>query len=166
MAVRRAQAGDAAALGEIHVRTWRAAYEHVFGAARLAGMRAGRRTEQWRGWLAQGVDAWVCEGEDGSIVGFVWIGDSREAEREGELFAIYVLPEAWGSPAGRELMAVARDALRAAYPTSILWVLEDNPRARRFYEREGWSLDGGRKEEELLGAIVTEVRYRLSETGT
>jgi ribosomal protein S18 acetylase RimI-like enzyme len=166
MAVRRAQAGDAAALGEIHVRTWRAAYEHVFGAARLAGMRAERRIEQWRGWLAQGVDAWVCEGEDGSIVGFVWIGASREAEREGELFAIYVLPEAWGSPAGRELMAVARDALRAAYPTSILWVLEDNPRARRFYEREGWSLDGGRKEEELLGAIVTEVRYRLSETGT
>jgi len=82
------------------------------------------------------------------------------------LFAIYVLPEEWGSPAGRELMAVAREALRAAYPTSILWVLEDNPRARRFYEREGWEPDGGRQEEELLGATVTEVRYRLSETGT
>jgi hypothetical protein len=40
-------------------------------------------------------------------------------------------------------------------------VLEDNPRARRFYEREGWALDGGRKEEELLGTIVAEVRYRL-----
>jgi GNAT superfamily N-acetyltransferase len=161
VAVRRAQAGDAAALGEIHVRTWQAAYEHVFGAERLAGMSAARRAEQWRRWLAEGVDAWVYEEEDGSVVGFVWIGDSREAERVGELFAIYVLPESWGSAAGRELMAVARDALRAAYPTSILWVLEDNPRARRFYEREGWALDGGRKEDELLGTTVAEVRYRL-----
>ena len=162
MAVRRAQAGDAARLGEIHVRTWQAAYEHVFGADRLAGLRPERRAEQWQGWLAEGVDAWVFEEEAGPVVGFVWIGDSREAEDEGELFAIYVLPEAWGSAAGRELMAVARDALRAAYPTSILWVLEDNPRARRFYEREGWALDGGRREEELLGATVAEVRYRLS----
>jgi GNAT superfamily N-acetyltransferase len=162
VAVRRAQAGDAAALGEIHVRTWQSAYEHVFGAERLARMSAARRTEQWRRWLAEGVDAWVFEEEDGSVVGFVWVGDSREAEGEGELFAIYVLPDSWGSGAGRELMAVGRDALRAAYPTSILWVLEDNPRARRFYEREGWELDGGRKEDELLGTTVVEVRYRLT----
>jgi len=161
MAVRRAQAGDAAALGEIHVRTWRVAYEHVFGAERLARMSGERRTEQWRRWLAEGVDAWVFEEEDGAVVGFVRVGDSREAEGEGELFAIYVLPESWVSAAGRELMAVAREALRAAYPTSILWVLENNPLARRFYEREGWELDGGRKEDELLGATVVEVRYRL-----
>ena len=38
---------------------------------------------------------------------------------------------------------------------------EDNPRARRFYEREGWTLDGARKEDELLGATVAEVRYRI-----
>jgi ribosomal protein S18 acetylase RimI-like enzyme len=162
LAVRRVEPGDAAALGEIHVRTWQAAYAHVFGAERLAAMSAERRTEQWRRWLADGVEAWVYEDEAGTVVGFVWIGDSREAPDEGELFAIYVLPEAWGSAAGRELMAAGRDALQAAYPTSILWVLEDNPRARRFYEREGWTLDGGRKEDEVLGSVVAEVRYRLT----
>jgi ribosomal protein S18 acetylase RimI-like enzyme len=159
--VRRAQAGDAATLGEIHVRTWQTAYEHVFGAERLEAMSAERRTEQWRRWLAEGVEAWVYEDDAGAVAGFVWVGDSREASGEGELYAIYVLPEAWGSEAGRQLMAVGRDALRSAYPTSVLWVLEDNPRARRFYEREGWALDGGRKEEELLGVTVVEVRYRL-----
>jgi hypothetical protein len=41
-------------------------------------------------------------------------------------------------------------------------VLEDNPRARRFYEREGWEHDGGRKDDELLGVTVSEVRYRLA----
>jgi hypothetical protein len=39
-------------------------------------------------------------------------------------------------------------------------VLDDNPRARRFYEREGWAPDGRTKREELLDVEITEVRYR------
>ena len=55
------------------------------------------------------------------------------------------------------------DAMRAAgHRDAILWVLDDNPRARRFYEREGWTLDGGRKEQDHLGVRVAEVRYRLN----
>jgi len=58
-------------------------------------------------------------------------------------------------------------ALReSGYREVILWVLEDNPRARRFYEREGWALDGGRKEDEFLGVQVTEVRYRKAVSDT
>jgi RimJ/RimL family protein N-acetyltransferase len=41
-----------------------------------------------------------------------------------------------------------------------LWVLRDNERARRFYERAGWSFDGTEKEDVVAGATVTEVRYR------
>jgi ribosomal protein S18 acetylase RimI-like enzyme len=163
VAVRRARLEDAAAIAEVHVRTWQAAYEHVLGAERLGAIDLDRRRENWRRALTEGWgDVWVAEDESGSVVGFVSIGDSRETDGEGELFAIYVLPEAWGSAAGRELMAEARDALRERYPTSILWVLEDNPRARRFYEREGWEHDGGRKDDELLGVTVSEVRYRLA----
>jgi RimJ/RimL family protein N-acetyltransferase len=50
----------------------------------------------------------------------------------------------------------------AGYRAAILWVLEDNPRARRFYEREGWELDGAAKEDDFLGVRVAEVRYRLT----
>jgi len=39
-------------------------------------------------------------------------------------------------------------------------VLEDNPRARMFYERCGWSADGERKAEERWGVSASEVRYR------
>ncbi|HUZ14719.1 MAG TPA: GNAT family N-acetyltransferase, partial [Gaiellaceae bacterium] len=99
--------------------------------------------------------------EGGVVVGFAWTGDSRDEPGKGELFAIYVVPEAWGSGAGSALMASALEALRS-YSSATLWVLEDNPRARRFYEREGWSLDGGRRDEEFLGVTVAEVRYRIT----
>jgi GNAT superfamily N-acetyltransferase len=158
--IRPARPGDAAAVAEVHVRTWQAAYEHVFGAERLASIDTPERRGRWERWLADGERVWVAA-DEGRVVGFVWIGDSRDAPDEGELFAIYVMPDAWGSGAGRGLMALARLELRCAYPTSMLWVLEDNPRARRFYEREGWVLDGASKTDQFLRTEVTEVRYRL-----
>jgi len=160
--VRPARRADAAAIADVHVRTWQAAYEHVFGAERLAGIGERRRT-QWEERLVDPPPDWrvfVAEEAD-RVVGFVWTGDSRDEPGKGELFAIYVLPEAWGSGAGPELMASALEALRG-YSSAALWVLEDNPRARRFYEREGWILDGGRRDEEFLGVPVTEVRYRTT----
>lgn len=60
-------------------------------------------------------------------------------------------------------MRVGIEALRAAgHREAILWVLDDNRRARRFYEREGWRLDGAVKEDDFLGVRVSEVRYRIT----
>lgn len=38
-------------------------------------------------------------------------------------------------------------------------MLDDNPRARRFYELAGWSADGMAREIELFGLRFPEVRY-------
>ena len=162
--VRRARREDAASIAAVHVRTWQAAYEHVFGAERLAAIDLHAREEQWRQRLAE--PEWqevvlVVEDEN-SVVGFASCGESRDAAGEGELYAIYVLPESWGSGAGPVLLAAALAALRERFNQAILWVLEENPRARRFYEREGWTLDGGRREEEFLGVPISEVRYRFA----
>ena len=53
-----------------------------------------------------------------------------------------------------------RGTARSSYAEATLWVLEENPRARAFYERCGWSLDGERKSEERWGVSAAEVRYR------
>ena len=49
---------------------------------------------------------------------------------------------------------------RRGFREGVLWVLEDNPRGRDFYERQGWHADGGRKVEDLGGVELTELRYR------
>jgi ribosomal protein S18 acetylase RimI-like enzyme len=119
----------------VHVRTWQAAYAHVFGVKRLAGIDLDARERRWRERLAaprpHGA-VFVAE-TGGSVVGFASCGESRDAIYEGELYAIYVLPEAWGSAAGQALMAATLASLRASgFPTASLWVLDDNPRAQRF----------------------------------
>ena len=162
MVVRRAVVADAAAIAGVHTRTWQAAYEHVFGAERLAAIDVSRRVAGWERGLAAGETVFVAE-DGGWIVGFASVGASRDLEGVGELYAIYALPEAWGTGAAAALAQAGVAALRnAGFAEAVLWVLEDNPRARRFYEREGWILDGGRKEDEFLGVCVPEVRYRIT----
>jgi ribosomal protein S18 acetylase RimI-like enzyme len=54
---------------------------------------------------------------------------------EGEVYAISVDPRRWGEGIGRELLSASEEATRElSYREAGLWVLEDNPRARRFYE--------------------------------
>jgi len=164
--VRPARPEDAAAVAEVHVRTWRAAYEHVFGAERLATLDLAQRRARWQERLAAPSPDWhvfVAEHDDGSVAGFAVAGESRDSSGEGELYSIYVLPDAWGSGAGSGLIRAAIESLRGlGFHTATLWVLEDNPRARRFYEREGWAADGGRRETEHLGVHTGEVRYRIT----
>ncbi|HXY16636.1 MAG TPA: GNAT family N-acetyltransferase [Gaiellaceae bacterium] len=162
MQVRRARPGDAAAIAEVHVRAWQAAYEHVFGAERLAELDVGRRRTGWERILAAPDEQVLVAEHEGEVVAFASVGPSRGAADEGELYAVYALPSAWGSGAGPKLMRESLAALRElGYRAATLWVLEDNPRARRFYEREGWCLDGARREGEHLGVATAEVRYRI-----
>lgn len=47
-----------------------------------------------------------------------------------------------------------------AWQAASLWVVTTNTRARGLYESEGWSDDGAVRSEDVLGAVVEEMRYR------
>lgn len=161
MQVRKATAEDAAGIAGVQERGWQAAYRHVFPADELD--RGGFiHAERWNERIARPPAGWstfVAE-HDGEIVGFTSVGPSRDESGIGELYAIYVEPEQWSLGTGRALIEQAEQQLRADYTEATLWVLEDNPRARQFYERAGWSVDGGRKAEARWGVRAPEVRYR------
>jgi GNAT superfamily N-acetyltransferase len=77
----------------------------------------------------------------------------------GELYAMYVAPAWWSTGTGRALMGHVLTALGAdGYPRAVLWVLADNARARRFYERAGFTPDGGTNVITGLGGVL-ELRY-------
>jgi GNAT superfamily N-acetyltransferase len=81
------------------------------------------------------------------------------AGQVGEVYALYVIPDWWSTGTGRSLMSCAVATLSdAGYQRAVLWVLEANDRARRFYEKAGWIPDGASNVLAGLGRAV-EVRY-------
>ena len=162
---RAARMGDARALAVLHVETWRAAYRGLLPEALLASLDVDSREQNWRQILSEGDAVMVAE-RGSHLLGFSSYGTSRDDDASpgvGELFAIYVSPAAWGTGVGRQLHDLAAEALTSSGCTeATLWVLDGNERARRFYERCDWRHDGRVKTDEMVGATLTEVRYRRS----
>lgn len=139
---------DADALAALHNSVWREAYagllpEHAFDEVALE-----RRRARWRQMLIEHSSEELREhlrvgrAPGGELVGMMTIGAARDesAPRPLELMALNVDARFHGTGLAQALVAeLLRD--RPAY----LWVVEENPRARRFYEKVGFSADGGRK---------------------
>ncbi|MFT3772752.1 MAG: GNAT family N-acetyltransferase [Minicystis sp.] len=166
--IRLAEPADARAVAVIHVEGWRAAYTGLMPEAVLAAFSIDEREQTWRDRFA-GLDPSEARTMvaviDGQVLGWASTGPCRDDDREGgdgELWALYIDPASWGRGIGRALFAAAAADLRAhGHRALTLWVLDGNARARRFYEAAGMHADGAHKDEEIQGAHLPHVRYRL-----
>lgn len=161
--VRLATASDADAIGRVQVETWRAAYVGLLPQETIDAFDVSARQAMWREGLGRvpqpGSSTFVALVND-EIVGFASVGASHSEEGPGELYAIYVDSSRWGHGAGRALIERAEASLReSGFREALLWVLQGNERAERFYRAAGWEHDG-EKEDVFQGATVTELRYR------
>ena len=88
-------------------------------------------------------------GEDSGML--AW----QHVEEKAEIVAIHSLPESWGTGLGAAMLS---EALRQIGEKPVfLWAFRENQRARRFYEKQGFSWDGTERISEFDGA--PEVRY-------
>jgi putative acetyltransferase len=115
--------GDEDAAVALWLRTWQAAYPAIDFAARLGWWR-----ERWRKELVPNAAIMVAE-ETGALVGFVTI------DANAYLDQLVVSPDRWGS---RLADALVDEAKRLSPDSITLLVNEDNARAIRFYERNGF----------------------------
>ena len=165
--VRHALAEDAEAIARLQVISWQAAYAGIIPDGHLAAMSAAEGARRHRARLAAppARAADLLAERDGTAVGWASCGPTRDddldASAVGEIRAMYADPSAWSTGVGAALMQASLDHLaRAGFTAVTLWVLEDNARARSFYERWGFRVDGAHQVAEL-GAPVGEVRYAL-----
>ena len=164
--IRTAGVDDAPQIARVHIASWQEAYAGVVPDDVLANLDVVRREEEWHGWLENGprdgVRTWLASSEEAGVVGFATLGPSRDEDAErrtSEIYAIYLVPDAWGHGVARDLMRTMLAEPEAEDPIT-LWVLADNPRARHFYRRHGFDSDGTERLEDFGGARLLEVRYR------
>ncbi|MFF8357849.1 GNAT family N-acetyltransferase [Streptomyces chartreusis] len=156
---------DCDRVAEIRIGGWRSAYRGLIPQSYLDALDVARDAERRRGYFSQG-DASVLDlvaERDGEIVGWACHGPYRDGEartEDVELYAIYVDPGRYGTGIGHALLQESvRRCTAAGHPRMLLWVLKDNARARRFYERAGFRADGAEEPFEVAGVEVPEVRY-------
>ncbi|WP_328779475.1 GNAT family N-acetyltransferase [Streptomyces canus] len=156
---------DCDRVAEIRVRGWQSAYRGLIPQSYLGAMSVARDAERHRTRFGQGdgsVVNLVAE-RYGEVMGWACHGPYRDGEArtaDAELYAVYVDPRRYGTGIGHALLLEALwNRTAVGHERMYLWVLKDNTRARRFYERAGFEADGTEEPFEADGVPVPEVRY-------
>ena len=138
----------------VHWSSWREAYRGIVDQGYLDSLLLPDFEKRTYGAIDNALIA-----KDGErVVGFVYYSEYRGEDLKdyGEVTALYVSSDYYGRGAGYNLMKAALEQLKM-YPNVALWVIKDNVRARKFYERCGFCYDGAEKIT-TLGFPVVEVR--------
>lgn len=160
--IRYADIEDARILGEIHSQSWKVAYKGIVPDEILNNITIEKRQKYFEKALTEGWEEDAIIFMDNKAVGLICIGKCRDEDKEdssGEIWGIYLLPEYWNMGIGSELINWGLGELKKRnYDKAILWVLEDNLNARKFYEKIGFEHDGTVKEISI-GKTLNEYRY-------
>ncbi|MBT2674869.1 GNAT family N-acetyltransferase [Streptomyces sp. ISL-14] len=156
---------DCARVAEIRIGGWQSAYKGLIPQSHLDALDVAQDAERRRALFTQAdgrVVNLVAE-HYGEVVGWACHGPYRDGEvrtEDAELYALYVDPGRYGGGIGHTLLQESlRRCTAAGHTRMLLWVLEHNTRARRFYERAGFRPDGSEEPFEVDGVEVPEVRY-------
>lgn len=168
LTVRFAGQGDADAIAQVRITTWKIAYQGLIPQDILDQLDAGEDALRWHERLANLPDerqAFVIEVNEppgmSKVVGFAVCGPDRDLDPEypAELYALYVLPGYQGLGAGRKLVSHVVEWLRTrGYERMLIYVLRDNHAARKFYEALGGKIVR-EKIGDIRGVLLPEVGY-------
>lgn len=158
MEIQKADLHDAWDIATIQVKTWQEAYVNIICDEYLENMSITKRFKYLqKDFLEEHTQHLYVIKEAKKTVGFCAF--DTLSEDEGELSALYFLPEYWGQGYSKFAMTYVCQILCKQGCTKLsLWVLEANARARRFYEKCGFVYDGMNKIVQL-GTPVTQLHY-------
>ncbi|MEW4414551.1 GNAT family N-acetyltransferase [Clostridium sp. AN503] len=151
-------ADDRMEISKIYEESWKYAYKGIIPQDNLDSIPKGRWSTNldnpnWK--------TLICI-DDGKIVGTSSFCKSRFKQFPdwGEIISIYLLPNYMGKGYGKTLMKSTLSELkRLGYKNIFLWVLEENIRARHFYEQFGFSPTNDFINDNIGGKELREIRY-------
>lgn len=138
-----ARPGDERTLARIQTESWRAAFAEILPPEELKRATQIERVEEmYRRVLTNPSVRLLIERVDGAPQAIAGWSQSRDGlgGQTAELICIHSLQSGWGRGYGFQLMSRLLEDMRAeGYQQAVLWVFEENRRARAFYERQGFA---------------------------
>jgi ribosomal protein S18 acetylase RimI-like enzyme len=160
--IRYASVDDAEILGIIHAKSWQVAYKGIVPDEYLIRVNPEKRKRYYSKALSEGWERDALIFVDDEPAGLICIGKCRDIDKSdsyGEIWGIYLLSEFWNKGIGTYLLNWGINELYLQnYAQVSLWVLKNNANARKFYEKNGFTLDGTEREI-TLGKPLIECRY-------
>lgn len=160
VSIRAARPSDAKSLAAIHDVAWREAYRGIIPGVALERMIAYRGPAWWQKAVNRTRPLIVLDLGD-RIAGYATFGASRNLAlpQQGEIDELYLDPLFQGLGLGTRLFATARHELAIHRRKGlVVWSLQDNERACRFYERLGGRLEAT-ENINVGGAALVRVAY-------
>ena len=151
-------ADDKMTISRIYEESWKYAYKGIIPQDYLESLPEGR----WVANLENSNGGTLVCVDNGRIVGTSSFCESRfnQFKGWGEIISIYLLPDYMGRGFGKALFhSVIVELKKMGYRNIFLWVLEKNLRARKFYEKEGFSMSDEYLDDNIGGKDVREIRY-------
>lgn len=145
-------------ISRVYEKSWKHAYRSIIPKTYLDSIPEGNWAQHAD---TPGLYSLVLL-EKEEIIGTSSYCSSRLPDRRGwgEIVSLYLLPEYMGMGYGKKLLQAAlQSLLELGFSRVFLWVLEENKRAREFYERMGFCCDGKILEDRIGGKELREVRY-------
>ena len=153
--VRAARAGDAAALADLQLACWTAAYTDVLPEHALAVIAAERAAmlTQWEGSAAappsgrHRVLVALDDGDQNTVAGAAATAPAEDEDldpgADGELLVLLVAPDRRRRGHGSRLLAAAVDHLREdGFARAVGWLDDSDDAAGRLLRSSGWAPDG------------------------
>lgn len=165
MEIRKATLDDVKDISRIHALSWKLAYKGIIPQAYLDELKEDFWVSAFATWIKDNVFSVQLILENGSAVGCVAYGKSRDKclPNWGEIVSVYLLPEYFSKGYGSKLLESALlDLIQSGYQNSNLWVLKENQRARHFYEKNKLQCNKDECICEIMGEKLTDIRYIYS----
>ncbi|WP_425804852.1 GNAT family N-acetyltransferase [Desulfitobacterium sp. Sab5] len=162
MEIRKATIEDVKDISRIYALSWKFAYKGIIPQAYLDELDEDHWESAFVDWIKDNVLTAQILFENSEPIGCVAYGKSRDKLLPdcGEIVSLYLLPEYFGKGYGNKLLDSALSDLKEfGYERIYLWVLKDNQRARRFYEKNGMQCNNDEYVLEIMGKQLIDVRY-------
>lgn len=158
MEIVRAGINDAEVVGLVHSTAWKQAYENVFPMEYLYSDTPAKRTEEFLESCNNKDVFYYLLYEAELVVGVVKVMKCLDRY---EILSFYILEEHRSKGFGKQVVIYLNKLLGGE--KMQLWVLEDNIKARRFYENNGF-INTGNTRVICRGNSYVQIQYEKKGT--